>query len=154
MKKALIVYDSMFGNTEKVAQAIGGALGTQVIRVGDFKPEHLAGLDLLIVGSPTQAFQPLKPVKAFLKDIPAGALKGTKVAAFDTRVDVQEVGSRILTMFVKLLGYAAEPIAAQLIKKGGMQAIAPAGFFVTDKEGPLKEGELERAAAWAQQVQQ
>ena len=154
MKKALIVYDSMFGNTEKVAQAIGGALGTQVIRVGDIKPEHLAGLDVLIVGSPTQAFQPLKPIKAFLKDIPAGALKGVKVAAFDTRADVQEVGSRILTLFVKLFGYAAEPIAAQLIKKGGMQAIAPAGFFVTDKEGPLKEGELERAAAWAQQVQQ
>ena len=154
MKKALIVYDSMFGNTEKVAQAIGGALGTQVIRVGDIKPEHLAGLDVLIVGSPTQAFQPLKPIKAFLKDIPAGALKGVKVAAFDTRADVQEVGSRILTLFVKLFGYAAEPIAAQLIKKGGMQAIAPAGFFVTDKEGPLKKGELERAAAWAQQVQQ
>lgn len=154
MKKALIVYDSMFGNTEKVAQAIGGALGTQVVRVGDIKPEHLVGLDILIVGSPTQAFQALKPIKAFLKDIPAGALKGVKVAAFDTRADVQEVGSRILTLFVKLFGYAAEPIAAQLIKKGGIQAIAPAGFFVTDKEGPLKKGELERAAAWAQQVQQ
>jgi flavodoxin I len=153
MNKTLIVYDSMFGNTEKIAQAIGGALGTQVIYVDDIKPEHLVGLDVLIVGSPTQAFQPLKPIKAFLKDIPAGALKGVKVAAFDTRADVQEVGSRILTLFVKLFGYAAEPIAAQLIKKGGMQAIAPAGFFVTDKEGPLKEGELERAAAWAQQVQ-
>jgi flavodoxin I len=153
MNKTLIVYDSMFGNTEKIAQAIGGALGTQVIHVDDIKPEHLVGLDVLIVGSPTQAFQPLKPIKAFLKDIPAGALKGVKVAAFDTRADVQEVGSRILTLFVKLFGYAAEPIAAQLIKKGGMQAIAPAGFFVTDKEGPLKEGELKRAAAWAQQVQ-
>ncbi len=106
-----------------------------------------------MVGSPTQAFQPLKPVKAFLKAIPAGALKGVRVAAFDTRADVQEVNSRILTMFVKLFGYAAEPIAAQLVKKGGTQAMAPAGFFVNGKEGPLKDGELERAAAWARQMQ-
>jgi flavodoxin I len=120
--------------------------------VGDVKQEHLSGMDVLIVGSPTQAFQPLKPVKAFLKAIPAGALKGVKVAAFDTRADVQEVNSRILTVFFKLFGYAAEPIAAQLRKKGGMQTLAPAGFFVSGKEGPLKEDELERAAVWARQI--
>lgn len=151
--KTLVVYDSVFGNTEKVAQAIGAALGAPLLRVGDVKPEHLAGLDALIVGSPTQAFQPLKSVKTFLKNIPAGALKGVKVAAFDTRADVQEVNSRILTAFVKVFGYAAEPIAARLIKKGGTQAMAPAGFFVNGKEGPLRDGELERAAAWARQIQ-
>ncbi len=150
--KALVVYDSVFGNTEKVAQAIGDALGAQTLRVGDVKPEHLTGLDALIVGSPTQAFQPLKPVKAFLKAIPAGALKGVKVAAFDTRADVPEVNSWILTAFVKVFGYAAEPMAARLVKKGGTQAMPPAGFFVNGKEGPLKDGELERAAAWARQM--
>ena len=150
--RALVVYDSVFGNTEKVALAIGDALGAQALSVGDVKPEHLSGLDVLIVGSPTQAFQPLKPVKAFLKAIPWGAFKGVKVAAFDTRADVQEVNSRILTILVKLFGYAAEPIAAQLVRKGGTQALLPAGFFVNGKEGPLKEGELERAAAWAQQI--
>lgn len=151
--KVLVVYDSVFGNTEKVAQAIGDALGAQTLRVGDVKPEHLTGLDTFIVGSPTQAFQPLKPVKAFLKNIPAGALKGIKVAAFDTRADVQEVNSRILTAFVQVFGYAAEPMAARLVKKGGTQATTPAGFFVNGKEGPLKDGELERAAAWARQIQ-
>ncbi len=150
--KALIIYDSVFGNTEKVAQAIGTAVGAQVLRVGDIKPEHLTGLDVLIVGSPTQAFAPLKPVKAFLKALPAGALKGIRVAAFDTRADVQEVNSRILTLFVKLFGYAAEPIAKALVKRGGIQALPPAGFIVTGKEGPLKEGELDRATAWAQQI--
>lgn len=152
--KVLVVYDSVFGNTKKVAQAIGDALGAQALHVGDVKPAHLAGLDALIVGSPTQAFQPLKPVKAFLKAIPKGALKGIKVAAFDTRADVKEVNSPILTAFVKVFGYAAEPVAARLIKKGGTQAMAPAGFFVNGKEGPLKDGELERAAAWAQQMSQ
>jgi len=151
--KALVIYDSMYGNTEKVAQAMGTALGAQVLRVGDVKPEHLNGLTALIVGSPTQAFQPLKPIKAFLKTLPSGVLKGVRVAAFDTRADVQEVNSRILTLFVRLFGYAAEPIAARLVKKGGTQALPPAGFFVNGKEGPLKDGELERAAAWVRQIQ-
>ena len=151
--KTLVVYDSAFGNTEKVAQAIGDALGAQTLRVGDVRPDHLSGLDALLVGSPTQAFQPLKPVKAFLKTIPAGALKGVKVAAFDTRMDVKEVNNGILTFMAGIFGYAAEPIAARLIKKGGTQAIPPAGFMVEGSEGPLKAGELERAVEWAQQLQ-
>ncbi|HNT77014.1 MAG TPA: hypothetical protein PKH77_18545 [Anaerolineae bacterium] len=151
--KALVVYDSVFGNTEKVAQAIGTALGAQTLRVGDVKPEHLTGLDTLIVGSPTQAFQPLKPVKTWLNAMPAGTLKGVKVAAFDTRMDVKEVNNAVLTVFAKIFGYAAEPIAARLVKKGGTQAMPPVGLFVNGKEGPLKDGELARAAAWARQLQ-
>jgi len=50
------------GNTEKVAQAMGAALGGEVRRVTEVTPEQLAGLDALIVGSPTQKFQPLKPI--------------------------------------------------------------------------------------------
>jgi len=148
----LIVYDSMYGNTEKIAQAMGSALDAQVLRVGDVKQEQLANVDALIVGSPTQAFQPLKPVKAFLKNLPAGALKGIKVGAFDTRMDVQQVGNRLLIVLAKLFGYAAESIASQLIKKGGVQTIAPAGFIVAGNEGPLKEGELERAVEWAKRL--
>jgi flavodoxin I len=53
---------------------------------------------------------------------------------------------------VKLFGYAAEPIAAKLQKKGGTLAAPPEGFFVGGTEGPLKEGELERAAQWARRV--
>jgi flavodoxin I len=148
----LIIYDSAFGNTEQVARAMGAALGCEVRRVTEVTPEHLTGLDALVVGSPTQAFQPLKPVKAFLKSIPRGALAGVQVAAFDTRVDVQEVDSRVLTSFVRVLGYAAEPIGAQLVKKGGAQAMPPEGFFVEGKEGPLRDGELERAADWARRI--
>ena len=47
---------------------------------------------------------------------------------------------------------AAEPIATSLTKRGGTLIIPPEGFFIKDKEGPLKEGELERSAAWAQQI--
>ncbi len=150
--KALVVYDSVFGNTEKVAQAMASALGCEACRVNAVTPEQLAGLDALIVGSPTQAFQALKPVKAFLKSIPAGSLKGVKVAGFDTRMDVKEVNNAVLTAFSKAFGYAAEPIGKQLVKKGGTQAVVPAGFIVTGEKGPLRDGELERAAEWAKRV--
>lgn len=53
---------------------------------------------------------------------------------------------------VGLFGYAAEPIAKRLKKAGGKEAAAPAGFIVTDTEGPLQDGELERAADWARQI--
>jgi len=152
--KALIIYDSAFGNTEKVAQAMGAALGCEVRRVTEMTPEQLTGLDALIVGSPTQKFQPLKPIKDFLKELPAGKLTGVRVAAFDTRVALADVNSAILNVFVKLFGYAAEPIGKRLTQKGGELAMPPEGFYVAGTKGPLKDGELERAAAWAGQIQQ
>jgi flavodoxin len=150
--KALVVYDSVFGNTEKVAQAMGDALGAQALRVGDVKPEHLSGLDALFVGSPTRAFSPTPAIKAWLRGLPPRSLQGVKVAAFDTRASVEEVNSAILTFMVKIFGYAAEPIGKRLVRKGGEMAISPEGFFVEGTEGPLREGELERAADWVRQV--
>lgn len=155
--KALIIYDSAYGNTEKVARTMGEAMGSadevQVVRAGSVRPEQLRGLTLLIVGSPTQKFRPLAPVTSFVKGLPSGALQGVKVAAFDTRIPesrVQEI--RILAFFVKLFGYAAKPIADGLTKKGGELVAPPEGFYVSDTEGPLVEGELERAAQWARQI--
>ena len=154
--KALVVYDSVFGNTEKVAQAIGDALGApedvSVLRVGDMASEQLAGAQVLIVGSPTRAFSPTPATKAMLRAIPAKALNGVRVAAFDTRFSVEDTNSRLLRAIVKVFGYAAKPIADRLKRKGGDLVLAPEGFYVQDSEGPLKDGELERAAAWAKQV--
>lgn len=156
MFKALIIYDSIFGNTEKIATAIGGSLGSQeevgVLRVGDVKPEQLTGLKLLIVGSPTRAFRPTPAIAALLKTIPTNSLKGVRVAAFDTRISVKDVNNLLLNIMVRIFGYAAAPIAASLTKNGGVLALPPEGFFVKESEGPLKEGELERAAAWAKQI--
>jgi flavodoxin len=153
----MVVYDSAYGNTEKVAQAIGAALGTpgevEVLRVGEIRPEQLAGLNLLIVGSPTQKFSPTGATTRFLKSIPEDGLRGVGVAAFDTRFPEGEIDKvRILAFFVRLFGYAAKPIADRLVKKGGELAVAPEGFYVGATEGPLLEGELERAAAWAQEI--
>jgi flavodoxin len=155
--KAMVVYDSMYGNTGKVAEAIGDALGAPddvaVVRVGGVKPEQFTGLSVLVVGSPTQRFSPTGATTQFLKGIPKNGLQGVRVAGFDTRFTeskIEEIG--IQAFFVRIFGYAAEPIASRLEKKGGALAIAPEGFYVADAEGPLVEGELERAAEWARQI--
>ena len=146
--KALIIYDSMFGNTEQVAQVMATALADKVEvavrRVGDVQLAALTGLDLLIVGSPTQGFQPLPAIKKLLDSLPAQGLKGVKVAAFDTRIAVADVGNRFLTLMVNRFGYAAKPIANRLQKKGGQLVMPPEGFMVN--------GERERAADWAKHL--
>ena len=155
--KAMVVYDSMYGNTGKVAEAIGKALGPQedveVVRAGEVKPEQLAGVRLLIVGSPTQKFRPTGTTTQFLKGIPQNGLNGVKVAAFDTRITEDEIEKiRILAFFVSIFGYAAKPIADRMQKKGGELAVPPEGFYVGGMEGPLLEGELERAEEWAREI--
>jgi len=156
--KALLVYDSFFGNTERIAQSIGNALGPPedvgILRVGNVRPEQLTGLKLMIVGSPTRAFRPSPAVTNFLKSIPKNGLKGVKVAAFDTRMTEEEINSAvfILRILVNIFGYAARPISDRLVKKGGQLIVPPEGFFVHGTEGPLKEGELERASNWAMQI--
>jgi flavodoxin len=143
--KALIVYDSMYGNTEKIAKAIGGAIAgeARVVRVSEVNSAELKTIDLLIVGSPTQGGRATPAIRDFLDKISEPAIKGIKVAAFDTRVS-----TRVATVF----GYAAGRIAGSLKRKGGTLVASPQGFFVKGTEGPLKEGELERAAGWAKEV--
>jgi flavodoxin len=151
----MVIYDSVFGNTEQVAWAIGKALGpdedVEVHKVDAVQPEQLTGLDLLVVGSPTRAFRPTPAMTNFLKSIPDAGLAGTKVAAFDTRIPEDEAPF-ILRVMIKVFGYAAKPISKTLQKKGGQVVAEPEGFDVTGSEGPLEEGELARATAWAQQL--
>jgi flavodoxin len=153
--KALVVYDSFFGNTEQIAQAIGKALGSspevEVVRVTAVKPEQLSGLQWLIVGSPTRGFNPSPLIKAFLAGIPADGLRGIKVAAFDTRFPASRVPGFLRLLF-KALGFADKHIVAGLTKKGGELAAPPGWFYVLDTEGPLVEGELDRAADWARRL--
>ncbi len=157
--KTMVVYASAFGNTEKIAQAMGDALAAQpeveneTRLASDVGPEQLADLGLLIVGSPTQKFRPLGAINDFLKQIPQDGLRGVSVAAFDTRFTVDNIERiRILAFFVRLFGYAAKPIAKKLEKRGGELVVSPEGFFVLDTEGPLQGGELERAAEWAEHI--
>ena len=151
--KTLVLYESIYGNTEKIAQSIGSAMtgNVKVLRIGEVNHCELESIDFLIVGSPTHGFRPTKSVQTFIESIPGDTLKGVNVATFDTRIPTSEVGTG-LRLLMKMGGYAAPRIAQVLKKKGGNLAVPPEGFFVKDKEGPLKDGELERAASWAKEV--
>jgi len=141
--KALIVYDSAYGNTERIAQAIGAALNGEITvrRAGDVKAADLESVDLLIVGSPTQGGRPTKPVQDFLK----GLSKPAKAAAFDTRARIK---------WAAVFGYAGPRIATSL-RERGMALVAPAeAFYVKGKEGPLEDGEADRATEWARRLQE
>ena len=151
--KALVIYDSVFGNTEKIARAIADGLGSgadvEVLQAEQASPDLLHGVDLLVVGSPTRGFRPTEALAGLLKRIPAKALQGMKVAAFDTRFKADEIDSVGVRFIVKTGGYAAKRIADQLKRAGGSLIVPPEGFYVEDTEGPLKPGELERATSWA-----
>lgn len=145
--KTLVVYDSVFGNTEKAAQAMAAAAGGTALRVGCVTATHLQGVELLVVGSPTRGWRPTPEMAAWLAGLPAGSLKGVRVAAFDTRTAAEDIKPRFMGFIVKF-GVAAKPIAEALQAHGGQLANAPEGFFVLDREGPMKPGEIERAAQW------
>jgi flavodoxin len=149
VNKVLVIYDSVFGNTEKIAQAIAAALGTQAMPVSQAEADQLRGLDLLVVGSPTRKFSPTEGISKLLNGLPKNHLAGARVAAFDTRIDLETIDSKVFRFVVDKGGYAAKTIAKSLEKKGGQLAAPGEGFYVTGEQGPLKDGELERAADWA-----
>jgi len=151
--KAVVLYDSVFGNTQKVAEAIAAALGAraqvELLRPSDRALQSLPGADLVVVGSPTRGFRPTEDTASLLRRIPSRSLANVRVAAFDTRFKADELKSATTRFVVKTGGYAAKRIAQQLTRAGGALAAPPEGFYVEDVEGPLKQGELERAAGWA-----
>jgi flavodoxin len=140
--KTLVVYDSLYSNTKAVAQAVGEAIPgeVKVVHVGEANASEVAAYELLVVGAPTHGAKPSPKMKEFLDQIQPPALKGINVAGFDTRMK-----NRLILLF----GTAAPKIAKALKQKGGTLVGSAEGFFVTGGEGPLKDGERERAAAWA-----
>ncbi len=152
--KTLIVYDSVYHNTEKIAQAIGTAFpagSVKVVKAGAVNKSDLEDVNLFIVGSPTQGGRATQALQAFFNEIPDKGLKNVAIAAFDTRMTGEQNG-KAMRMFVKIFGWASGRIAENLKSKGGNLIVSPEGFVVEGREGPLKVGETERAAAWGKQI--
>lgn len=139
----LVVYDTQFGNTEQIARAIASRLENagivQFLSVTEAAGFDLTGVDLLVVGGPTQGHSARQQLRHWVEELPPAVLRATAVATFDTR----------LRWPVVLSGSAARTIAKTLRKNGARFIVPPESFFVEGREGPLADGELERAAAWA-----
>jgi flavodoxin len=147
----LIVYDSTFGNTERIARAIAERLGSaRLIRAEEAGEFGGIDCDLLIVAGPTQRHGASPAMREFLERIPRGTLKDVPAAAFDTRYRM----SRLLS------GSAAARIASRLKRAGARLVVPPESFFMQRDVPPqgekrrhereqLEPGEEERAAEWA-----
>lgn len=149
--KCLIIYDSAYGNTEEIADAMAQAIKCDYEMVKNVTSTDIDAAEMIIVGSPTQGGRPTRAMQSFLRQLPDGVLRGKLVAAFDTRFEKKEHGLG-LRVVMSVIGFASPRIAAALKEKGGRLIGLPESFIVDDKEGPLAHGELNRAAAWARQI--
>jgi flavodoxin len=140
--KALVVYDSVYGNTQQIAEAIAQGLGDGATSapVSALTDVHLVGVDLLVVGCPINSWRPSAGMAKFLATMRVGQLKGVKSAAFDTRLK---------TIFH---GDAAGKVDRALGKAGAVIVSPPQPFYVDGREGPLATGDLDRAAAWGRSL--
>jgi flavodoxin len=133
--KALVVYDSVYGNTEKVARALAKGLedsGVDVdcVRVDSAKFDELSGYDLLVIGSPVHAWSVSKPIKEFLERLKSvEGLSGKKAFAFDTKMSRS-----------RLAGGAGGKIEGKLKSLGLTIVKVHASAVVKGREGPLQEG--------------
>ncbi|MFW5713910.1 MAG: flavodoxin family protein [Brevefilum sp.] len=152
MSEKLVVYDSYFGNTEKIAEGIAEAIGGNARKINAVSEEDLEGLEVLFVGSPTRAFRPTPAILTFINSLDPARMRGVKAAAFDTRIPKDKTDSGFLRMMISLFGYADKKIEKRLANTGASVALESEGFGVTGTEGPLVEGELERAKEWAGQI--
>lgn len=143
---ALVIFDSRFGNTERIARAIAEELGrTYEVRVAaaaELTPLDLEEVDLLVVGAPTQHHRAPSAMRHLLEDVRPGTLAEVEAAAFDTRYHRAEWRT----------GAASHEIADDLRRLGCELALPPESFFVESREGPLEADELERARAWAREA--
>lgn len=137
--KALVCYDSNFGNTKIIAETIALEFGeeTKTFCISNPSDISLYEIELLIVGSPIVGWKPTEKMQAFLASLKTGQLNKIKAAAFDTRIK----------LFIH--GDAAKKINEKLIELGAEIIAEPQMFYVKGKEGPLFKEEIEKAKKWA-----
>jgi flavodoxin len=145
---ALVVYHSQFGNTQQVAEAIAQRLQpvgeVRTVRAERLTAEDLQDAGLLVMGTPTHKMNLPQAVRPVFEQLPKRSLRGVAIAAFDTSYKM----GAFLARFT-----AAKKIDRSLRKFGGKRLVLPETFHVEEHhEGPLCEGEIERAGAWAETV--
>jgi Flavodoxins len=169
--RALVIYESMYGNTHQIAEAIGEGLdlsdGVKVLPLADVTQSMLESADLIVVGGPTHAHGMSrestrkaavdaagKPGNGLHLDPDAagvglrdwfgslGTARGM-AAAFDTRTN----GPGMFT------GHAAKGIA-KMLRQHGLDLIVEPESFLVDKESHLLLGERGRALVWGENLAQ
>ncbi|MFN2292701.1 MAG: flavodoxin family protein [Anaerolineae bacterium] len=145
---ASVIYHSQFGNTRQIAEAIvevfQGAGTARMLSADQLVATELQDFDLVVMGAPTHKMNLPEAVRPVFDDLPRCVLRGVAVAAFDTSYEM----SAFLARFT-----AAKRIDRQLRKLGGRRLVPSETFYVhRHHEGPLLDGEIERAKEWAEAI--
>ena len=152
--KVLIIYDSLYGNTEKIANTIGEKFSsyhnTKVIKVNNINKYDIENVDLLVIGSPTHGGRFTEQIKRFIEKLPNKNNYTVKAITFDTSFPTSNMGF-FINHIVKIFGNAAPRLSKELNKRE-IKVIDSKIFYVLGKEGPLQEGEIERAKEWTDQI--
>jgi flavodoxin len=143
---ALVIYDSLYGNTEKIAEAIACVLRqyghARVVPASTVTVLDFLGINVLALGGPTQKHGLSPAIEDLLDRMVPEKLVGMPAVAYDTRVHITGW----------LSGSAAEKIARRIQRYGVKLVLPPESFFVEGREGPLEKGEVERAGTWARTI--
>lgn len=168
--RALVVYESMFGNTERIAGAIRDGLRQSV--PAEVVPAYRAptvipaDVGLLVVGGPTHAFSMSRastrqearkqgdvvmPIEVGIREWLATLATDAKSSRRPGHLEVATFDTRIAK--VRRLPGSAGRSAAKLLRRMGFHLISPsASFFVDESTGPIREVEIERARRWGEQL--
>ncbi len=167
--RALVVYESMFGNTREIAEAVTAGLAermkTELVEVNAAPDVLPAGIDLLVVGGPTHAFGMSRQAtrRDAARQLAAGAQRpgavdgaeGTGIREWLTRVEFGQPAPVAAVFDTKVrspLPGSASVKAARLLRRRGVRVVGRRSFFVTGTRGPLGDGERRQARGWAADV--
>jgi flavodoxin len=145
---ALVLYYSQFGNTRQIAETIAGVLnragGARTLSTDQLTASDLQDVDLVVMGTPTYKMNLPEAVRPVFEGLPARILRGVPIAAFDTSYEM----SAFLARFT-----AARRLDRKLRGLGGKRLVPPETFHVEHHhEGPLLDGEIDRAKHWAESI--
>ena len=140
MIQAAVIYDSNFGNNEKLAQALSkglqqAGLSVDVLKIGEFNHSNIQNYDLICLGGPTHIARISENMRLFLQEIKSVNLRGKRGFCFGTRMDSR--------MNVFDINGSAKKIERKLKKKGVKMMKASVNVLVEGREGPLAEGSVE-----------
>ncbi len=159
--KAVVVYESLWGNTAAIARAIAEGIGSQTraLSTGEAVGEAMAGVDLVVAGAPLIGFRlPADGMRRSIERDPKHAGRPPDLASPSMRAWLAALpkGSGHAAAFETRLkwspGSATGAIAKGLARLGYRRISQDRRFLVTGTYGPLAAGELERAKAWGAEL--
>jgi hypothetical protein len=159
--KAVVVYESLWGNTARIARAIADGIGpdARAVNTSEAAVACAGGVDLLVTGAPLLGFDlPTDAMRASIASNPGSAPTPPDVDHPSMRAWLEALGATdaacaaFETRIWWSPGSAAEKMLGLLEAKGLRRIAKPAKFVVTGRYGPLKAGEEDRARAWGAEL--